>query len=61
VAEGRPARYTVRIALDGDQVGRGNLGGNVRLGMAGQVEILTGQECLLGLLLKRIRRAISLG
>jgi multidrug resistance efflux pump len=62
-AEGqRPARYIVRIALDGDEVGRGGgLGGKVRLGMAGQVEILTDQECILGLLLKRIRRTISLG
>jgi multidrug resistance efflux pump len=61
-AQGRPgATYTVRIALDGDQVGRGEFLGRVKLGMAGQAEIITGEESLLSLLLKRIRQTISLG
>jgi multidrug resistance efflux pump len=61
-AEGRPgAVYLVRIALDGNEVGRGEFHGRVKLGMAGQAEILTGEEPLLSLLLKRIRQTISLG
>jgi multidrug resistance efflux pump len=57
----RPACYIVRIALDSDRLGRGDQGGQVRLGMAGQVEILTDEESLLVLLLKRIRQTIRLG
>jgi multidrug resistance efflux pump len=55
------ATYTVRIALPRDVVGRGELRGRVKLGMAGQVEIVTDQERLLGILVRRIRRTISLG
>jgi multidrug efflux pump subunit AcrA (membrane-fusion protein) len=55
------AAYTVRIAVDGDEVGRGEFHGRVKLGMSGQAEIVTGRESLLALLLKRIRQTISLG
>jgi multidrug resistance efflux pump len=55
------ATYTVRIALAGDRIGRGEYRGRVKLGMAGQVDIVTDQESLLSLLLKRIRQTISLG
>jgi multidrug resistance efflux pump len=55
------ATYTVRIALPRDVVGRGDLRGRVKLGMAGQVEILTDRERLLMILVRRIRRTISLG
>jgi multidrug efflux pump subunit AcrA (membrane-fusion protein) len=62
VPEGqRAARYVVRIELDGDQVGRGDLRGPVKLGMAGQAEIVTDRESVLVLLVKKIRRTISLG
>jgi multidrug resistance efflux pump len=53
--------YTVRIALRGDVVGRGAYRGRVKLGMAGQAEAVTGRESLLSLLVRRIRRTISLG
>jgi hypothetical protein len=52
--------YTLRIALSRDVVGRGAYRGRVRLGMAGQAEIVIGRESLLSLLIKRIRRTISL-
>jgi multidrug efflux pump subunit AcrA (membrane-fusion protein) len=62
VPEGQKAAvYLVRIALDGDEVGRGEFRGKVKLGMAGQVEIVTEEESLLLILLKKIRKTISLG
>ena len=42
-------------------MGRGAYRGQVKLGMAGQVEIVTGRESLLSLLVKKIRQTISLG
>jgi HlyD family type I secretion membrane fusion protein len=60
--EGRQgAYYVVRIDVDGDEVGRGELRGAVKLGMAGQVEVVTDRRSLLMVLLKKIRRTISLG
>ena len=59
--EKRTATYTVRIALERDSVGRGKFRGRVKLGMAGNADIVTGQESLLSLLVKRIRQTISLG
>jgi multidrug resistance efflux pump len=59
--ESRMARYTVRIALERDSVGRGKFRGRVKLGMAGDADIVTGRESLLSLLVKRIRQTISLG
>jgi multidrug resistance efflux pump len=62
VAEGqRAACYVVRVEVDGDEVGRGELRGRVKLGMAGQVEVVTGRQSLLSILLQQIRRTISLG
>jgi ABC-type glutathione transport system ATPase component len=57
----RTAVYLVKIALDGTEVGRGELRGQVKLGMTGQADIVTGQECLLTLLVKGLRLTISLG
>jgi multidrug resistance efflux pump len=57
----RTTTYLVKIALEGDEVGRGDFRGRVKLGMAGQAEIVTERESLLALLIKRIRQAISLG
>jgi hypothetical protein len=51
----------VKIALDGDQVGRGDLRGRIQIGMTGQVEIITEQESVLSLLLKKVRQSVSLG
>jgi adhesin transport system membrane fusion protein len=56
-----PPLYTVRIEVKGDEIGRGSLRGPVKLGMVGQVEIVTGRESLLSLLLKHVRQRISLG
>ena len=58
---GTVAAVTVRIALPCDVVGRGDLRGRVKLGMSGQVEIITDRERLLKILVRRIRRTISLG
>jgi multidrug resistance efflux pump len=62
VGERQPtAAYLVRIAVAGNEVGRGEWHGRVKLGMAGQADIVTGRESLLALLVKRIRQTISLG
>ena len=53
--------YLVKIQLKGEELGRGEFRGRVKLGMAGQAEIVTGQERLLTLLVKKIRQTISLG
>jgi hypothetical protein len=42
-------------------VGRGARVGRVKLGMAGQAEIITRRESLLFLLVKKLRMSISLG
>jgi multidrug resistance efflux pump len=61
VVEGRAgALYLVMVAVDGETVGRGDLAGPVKLGMAGQAEIVTGEESLLKLLFKKIRQCVSL-
>jgi HlyD family secretion protein len=59
--EPSPVTYTVRIALASDRVGHGEFQGRVKLGLAGRAEILCGKETVLSLLVKRIRRVISLG
>jgi multidrug resistance efflux pump len=62
VAEGqRTATYVVKVQVNGDEVGRGEQRGRVKLGLTGQAEIVTGHERLLALLLKKIRQSISLG
>ena len=50
----------MQIELTGDEVGRGEFRGKVKLGMAGQVEIVTEQESLLCILVKKPRQTISL-
>jgi multidrug resistance efflux pump len=54
------ATYLVKIQLDGTEFGLGNWRGQIKLGMTGQADILTGQERLLSLLVKKIRQTISL-
>jgi multidrug resistance efflux pump len=62
VPEGQQAAsYVVRIDVEGDEVGQGGVHGRVKLGMSGQGEVVTGQESLLLLLVKKVRRTISLG
>jgi multidrug resistance efflux pump len=55
------AVYTVKIALASAEVKRGTRVGRVKLGMAGQAEIITRRESLLFLLVKKLRASISLG
>jgi hypothetical protein len=55
------ATCLVKIELEGAELWRGELRGRVKLGMAGQADIVTGQESLLTLLVKRLRQTISLG
>jgi hemolysin D len=57
---GQPAQYLVRIDLESNVVGRAPWCAPVKLGMAGEAEIVTGQESLLALLVKRVRQSISL-
>jgi len=60
--EGRSGTfYVVRIELDGDEVERGELRGQVKRGLAGQVEIVTDRRSLPGTLLQKIRQTISPG
>src|SRR5262249_27405029 len=61
VTEGQKTTYTVRIDVEGEELRHGELRGRVKLGMAGYAEIVTDQESLLGLFLKKIRQTISLG
>lgn len=53
--------YTARLMLVSSEVGRGQRRGRVKLGMTGRVEIMTSRENLLSLLVRKIRRTISLG
>ena len=55
------ATYLVRIELAGEELGRGDFRGQIKLGMAGQADIVTGQESVLALLVKKLRQTISLG
>jgi multidrug efflux pump subunit AcrA (membrane-fusion protein) len=58
---GQRSTYLVKIRVDGEEIGHGEYRGRVKLGMAGQAEIVIGQETLLSLLGKKIRQTISLG
>jgi hemolysin D len=55
------ATYLVRIELAGEELGRGDFRGRIKLGMAGQADIITGKERIISLLVRRIRQTISLG
>jgi multidrug resistance efflux pump len=58
--ERKAAFYTVRIAVQRDELGRGAYRGRVKLGMTGRVEIVTGSDRLLTLLVRTIHQTISL-
>jgi multidrug efflux pump subunit AcrA (membrane-fusion protein) len=53
--------YVVKIAIEREEFGRGELTARIKLGMAGRVEIVTEQESLLSILVRKVRRSISLG
>jgi multidrug efflux pump subunit AcrA (membrane-fusion protein) len=56
----RPPTYLVRVRLIGDTIGHGELKGQVKLGMTGQADVVTGEETILTIFTKRIRQAFSL-
>lgn len=55
-----PVAFVVRIEMHSDEVGRGDLRGPVKLGLGGTAEIITESETILNILLRRIRKTISL-
>jgi multidrug resistance efflux pump len=59
--QGGKVAYLVKIEVAGDEVGQGDLRGRVKLGMAGQAEMVAEQESLFLILVKKIRQTISLG
>jgi multidrug resistance efflux pump len=52
--------YPVRIRLRGDELRHDDEVRTIQLGMTGAADIVTGDETLLGVLIKRVRQAISL-
>jgi hemolysin D len=60
-ANRKGAAYLVRIEMDADAVGRGELTGPVKLGLGGTAEIVTDRESLLMIFFRKIRQTISLG
>jgi multidrug efflux pump subunit AcrA (membrane-fusion protein) len=58
---GQRSTYLVKVLEEGEEIGRGDYRGQVKLGMAGQADIVIGEESILSLLLKKIRQTISLG
>ena len=52
--------YRVRVQLDSNMIGRGNLKGDIKLGLTGTAEIVTRNESLLTVLATQIRHTISL-
>ena len=60
-SKGTDPAYTVRVELDGDEVGRGEFRGRVKLGMTGQAEFVVRRETVLALLGKKVRHAVRLG
>src|SRR5262249_43483488 len=57
----RTAVFTVKVALESNEIGVGELRGQMKFGMTGQAEVLTGKESVLSLLVRRIRQTVSLG
>lgn len=61
VVDGRPgAVYMVRATVSGTAVGRGPMIGQLKLGMACQVELVTGEDSVLDLMFKKIRSRVRL-
>jgi hemolysin D len=53
--------FVVRIEMQADAVGSGELQGAVKLGLGGTAEIVTDRESLLKIFFRKIRQTISLG
>ena len=60
-AQGSQVLYEVRIAIEGDHLRRGDLRGQVKLGLTGTAEIITDRRSILAILLTNIQQSISLG
>jgi HlyD family secretion protein len=58
---GQRSAYLVKVRVKGEEIGQGEYRGQVKLGMAGQDDIVIGQESLLPLLLRKMGQTISLG
>jgi multidrug resistance efflux pump len=56
-----PPTFTVKIAIDSEQVVRREHRGHIKLGMTGVAVIVTDHESILSLLVRSIRQSISLG
>jgi multidrug resistance efflux pump len=56
-----PVTYLVRIKLHSGRLCRGELHGDVKLGLGGTAEIITERQSLLMILVKKLRGTISLG
>jgi HlyD family secretion protein len=56
-----PAVYLVRVEMQADAIGRGELRGAVKLGLGGTAEIVTDRESVLIIFFRKIRQTISLG
>jgi HlyD family secretion protein len=53
--------YVVRVSLAQQQLVRGDLRGEIKLGMTGHAEIVTDRRTILQIIVQRIRSSISLG
>jgi multidrug resistance efflux pump len=53
--------YTVRVELDSEELHHGSFHGELKLGMTGMAEVITGRERLLALLFGRIHQAFTFG
>ena len=59
-SKGTDPAYTVRVELAGEEIGRGEFHGRVKLGMTGQAEFVVRRESVLALLGKKVRHAVRL-
>jgi hemolysin D len=56
----RGATFVAKIDLAGERVALGDYCGQIKLGMAGQAEIVAERRSLLTILLRRLRSSVSL-
>jgi multidrug resistance efflux pump len=53
--------YLLRVELPCQELARGTLRGRLKLGMTGTTEIITGRQTILSIVVRKVRRSISLG
>ena len=54
------AFYTAKLQLNQKELRRGPLHGQIKLGLTGQAEIITDRESVLSIMLRGVRRSVSL-